>query len=101
MPTGAGFHSAYWMWPRDMAYGHRSGEIDIAEWYGVYPDVVSPTLHMRDLLSFDHPVNTWCPVPDAEEAFHTYAVEWQPQSFTFYYDGDPCLTVPGWDPAPA
>ena len=44
MPTGLGLQGAFWMWPRDMAYGHRSGEIDIAEWYGQSPDIVSPAL---------------------------------------------------------
>ena len=98
MPVGTGLHSAFWMWPRDMAYGASSGEIDIAEWYGSYPDFVSPTLHMIDSNGVDNPENTYCYVNDAEEEFHTYAVEWQPSGFTFYYDGTACMTVSSWEP---
>jgi beta-glucanase (GH16 family) len=99
MPAaGTGLQSALWMWPQDLAYGDRSGEIDIAEWYGVLPDYVSPTLHMHDALGVDHPYNNWCNVANASQAFHTYTVEWQPTSFTFLYDGVPCMTVSSWDP---
>ena len=42
LPEGPGLQPAIWMYPQDMAYGDRSGEIDIAESFGA-PDVVSPT----------------------------------------------------------
>jgi beta-glucanase (GH16 family) len=99
VPVGTGLQPAFWMWPRDMAYGDRSGEIDVAEWYGVYPDLVVPTLHMHDALGLDQTKTTYdCHISAVDKGFHTYAVEWKPISFTFLYDGEPCLTVSNWDP---
>ena len=98
-PIGTGHQSAFWMWPRDKVYGDRSGEIDVAEWYGVYPDLVVPTLHMHDALGLDHTRTIYnCRVAGVDRRFHTYRVDWQPSSFTFSYDGAPCLTVENWDP---
>jgi beta-glucanase (GH16 family) len=98
MATGTGLHSALWMWPKDMAYGNRSGEIDIAEAWGYYQDWASPAVHMKDANGVDHPKTTPCQVANMEEAFHTYTVEWQPASIVFSYDGVPCMTVSNWDP---
>jgi beta-glucanase (GH16 family) len=99
VPVGGGLQPAFWMWPNDMAYGDRSGEIDVAEWYGSYPDMVVPTLHMHNALGLDQTKTTYnCHVAGVDKGFHTYAVEWQPARFTFLYDGVPCMTVSGWDP---
>lgn len=97
LPRGAGFQSAIWMWPQDLAYGKRSGEIDIAESFGT-PDIISPHLHMRDAAGVDQAPGEYCRVANASGEFHTYAVEWLPSGFEFLYDGVPCMTLRSWDP---
>jgi beta-glucanase (GH16 family) len=99
LPAGEGFQPALWLYPQDLSYGDRSGEIDIAESFGV-PDVVSPHIHVHDAAGTDHPQGTDCHVDDASGDFHTYAVEWLPSSISFIYDGDTCFTVHDWNTGP-
>jgi beta-glucanase (GH16 family) len=99
LPAGTGFQPALWMYPQDLAYGDRSGEIDIAESFGA-TDVVSPHIHVHDATGTDHPQGGDCHVPDAAGTFHTYTVEWSPDAITFIYDGVPCTTIRKWDTGP-
>jgi beta-glucanase (GH16 family) len=97
-PGGLGIHSAWWMWPRDMVYGQMSGEIDIAEHYGSYPDIVSPFVHVKNLLGGEQGRGEYCEVADPEGEFHTYAVEWLPLGgMRFVYDGKTCMTFDNWN----
>jgi len=97
LPRGVGFQPALWMYPQDLAYGRRSGEIDIAESFGA-ADTVSPHIHMRDPAGIDHPRGANCHVADPSGSFHTYTVQWAPSSISFLYDGVPCMTVSHWRP---
>jgi beta-glucanase (GH16 family) len=99
LPEGTGFQPALWMYPHDLLYGDRSGEIDIAESFGA-PDIVSPHIHVRDVAGADHPQGADCHVADASGSFHTYAVEWLPASITFIYDGVPCTVIRNWQTGP-
>lgn len=101
-----GLHGAIWMWPESQRanYGQNSGEIDTAEhWTGTR--VVKPALHFRhppgwtssDGTTTDDWVTKKCAVSHPED-FHTYAVEWTKETFTFIYDNQICLTV-DWEPA--
>jgi beta-glucanase (GH16 family) len=97
-PRGAGFHSAWWMWPRDGVYGAASGEIDIAEHYGSVPTLVSAFVHIKN-GGTDRGKGTYCRVAFNERGFHRYAVEWLPLGgFKFIYDNRVCMTFDGWDP---
>ncbi|MDP3889730.1 glycoside hydrolase family 16 protein [Nocardioides sp.] len=92
-----GLHSALWMWPQERRYGDLSGEIDIAEFRTLGHDRVVPTVHYRDDGTDANKTNWWCYVENADQ-FHTYAVEWTPETMTFLYDGQVCL-VNRWSPA--
>jgi beta-glucanase (GH16 family) len=97
-PTGVGLHSAWWMWPKQSAYGQRSGEIDIAEHYGAYPNIVSPYMHIND-GGIERGKGAYCDVANAETGFHTYTVEWLPLGgFKFLYDGRSCMAFNNWNP---
>jgi beta-glucanase (GH16 family) len=99
LPEGSGFQSAFWLYPRDLAYENRSGEIDVAESFGARPDVVSPHIHLLDANGVDRGQGAYCDVSNSGGSFHTYAVEWlRSEGFRFVYDGVPCMTVSGWDP---
>lgn len=102
-----GLQGAIWMWPQSQRsnYGENSGEIDTAEhWTGT--DVVKPALHFKPKSGWSNAdgetnldyVTKDCRI-DRPGDFHTYVVEWNPQTITFIYDGEVCLRV-DWQPAP-
>lgn len=86
-----GLQSAIWTYPRTMSpHNAFSGtsEIDIAEAYSQWPDLIGPTVHNFLGGSTDH-----CEVPGWGAKFHTYTLEWTPQRATFIYDGVPCFSA--------
>jgi beta-glucanase (GH16 family) len=96
-----GLHSAMWLWPQDPAKrgGKPSaGEIDIGEFYSVYPDRVIPYIHYTPAAADPGVTNNNCLVADPS-AWHNYLLEWTPQTLTISYDGATCL-VDSWNPAP-
>jgi beta-glucanase (GH16 family) len=84
-----GLQGALWLYPRLSEATQRGGptEIDIAEAYSLYPNLVMPTVHTNGGGTHN------CSVPDYGAAFHTYAAEWTASVVTFYYDGVPCFRV--------
>jgi beta-glucanase (GH16 family) len=61
------------------------GEIDIMEYVGHDPRVVHANVHTR---GYNHARGNGrgsrLTVPDAEQEFHVYAVEWTPEKLEFY-----------------
>jgi beta-glucanase (GH16 family) len=95
-----GLQEAFWLWPDDpYKYGlwPRSGEIDFAEMYSNYNDRVIPYIHYAPDGVDWNVTNNYCLVEDLG-AFHTYAVEWTPETIKIIYDGKTCL-VDDWKPA--
>lgn len=98
-PKGTGFISSFWMWPRDMDYGKQSGEIDIAEHFGAYPQIVSPYVHIKHPEGGDRGRGAYCNVANPSGGFHTYTLEWLPLGgLKFSFDGVPCMIFSNWDP---
>jgi beta-glucanase (GH16 family) len=97
----AGFHSALWMWPQNAAaYGTSwpaSGELDIAEFRTGFPDRVIPYVHYNAAVPDPNATNPNCLVR-RPGTFHTYTMEWSPDTITVRYDGKVCL-VDRWQPA--
>ncbi|WP_173075646.1 family 16 glycosylhydrolase [Tenuifilum thalassicum] len=89
LPSGTGTWPAIWMLPTDWAYGNwpKSGEIDIMEYVGYDPGVVHGSIHTE---AYNHVLGTQktatFSVPDAEMAYHLYAVEWSEEKIDFYVD---------------
>jgi beta-glucanase (GH16 family) len=91
LPSGKGTWPAIWMLPTDWKYSDGSwpdnGEIDIMEHVGYDPGVVHGTIHTKD---FNHADGTQkgeqIKVPDAMDAFHTYAIEWTPKKIKWFVD---------------
>ncbi|MBB5867627.1 beta-glucanase (GH16 family) [Allocatelliglobosispora scoriae] len=89
LPRGQGIWPAFWMlgdnigsvgWP-------QSGEIDIMENVGFEPNIVHGTLHgpgYSGCCGLGQAYTNGAPLADA---FHTYAVDWAPDSITWYIDG--------------
>jgi beta-glucanase (GH16 family) len=97
LPGGAGFVPAFWMMPADDMYGWWpcSGEIDIMEHPTTQPSAIYGTAHARAYSSFmgTAPKSTSIQIPDAETAFHVYAVEWSAEQIDYYVDTTKYFTV--------
>jgi beta-glucanase (GH16 family) len=89
LPTGLGTWPAIWLLPTDWAYGGwpASGEIDVMEHVGYAADSVFGSVHTA---AYNHLKGTQktkgIVVPNAEQSFHVYAVEWTPDRIDFLVD---------------
>ncbi|RCW33926.1 family 16 glycosylhydrolase [Marinilabilia salmonicolor] len=89
VPGGRGIWPAIWMLPTDWEYGGwpESGEIDIMEHVGYDSDSIHTTVHTE---AFNHGIGTQkgkaTYVPDCEEAFYVYAIEWDEEKIDFFID---------------
>lgn len=95
LPSGTGTWPAIWMLPTDWEYGGwpQSGEIDIMEHVGYEPDSIYASAHTE---SYNHGIGTnkteSIYIPDAEEAFHTYILEWDEEEYRVYVDNQHYFT---------
>ena len=92
IPAGRGTWPAIWMLPDQNPYGNHSwpdnGEIDIMEHVGYDPNVVHASTHCKSYFFRTNNQKTGVTrLPDATTAFHTYAVEWTPETITADIDG--------------
>jgi beta-glucanase (GH16 family) len=90
--TLPGSQGALWLTPYKNTYGAwpLSGEIDIAEFYSLYPDRVVPYIHYK-LSSPDSTVtNTRCFVADPWN-FHIYSLVWSSGRLVISIDGATCV----------
>ncbi len=90
VPAGRGLWPAFWMlgsnfeevgWP-------DCGEIDIMEYVGREPDLILGTIHgpgYAGATSLSHWNRQDYEIADD---FHTYAVEWDEDQITWFYDGE-------------
>lgn len=89
VPPGAGLWPAFWMlgsnfktvgWP-------DCGEIDIMEYLGREPDLIFGTLHGPG-YSGALGLSKWNRQKyDIADDFHTYAIEWEKDQVSWFYDG--------------
>lgn len=86
-----GVHAALWLWPRTLAYGaDNTGELDLAEYFSLYPDRAIPFVHYQAATTDGTWTNNACLLADPS-AFHTYTMDWSPGRVRVSYDGVPCL----------
>ncbi|MDD3478459.1 MAG: glycoside hydrolase family 16 protein, partial [Candidatus Izemoplasmatales bacterium] len=107
LPAGRGTWPAFWMMPASSKYGGwpDSGEIDIMEHVGYDMNVVHGTIHTdrfngsngrggsTSILLTEGLVTSI----DVANEFHTYGIEWDETSITWFYDGLAFASV-GYDP---
>ncbi|GAB3363423.1 family 16 glycosylhydrolase [Micromonospora halotolerans] len=91
IPRGQGIWPAFWMLGNDIATNPwpNSGEIDIMENIGREPSTVHGSLHGPG-YSGGNPLTGQTSLPGGQalaDAFHTYTVDWAPDSITWYLDG--------------
>lgn len=96
LPGSNGFVPAFWLLPEDERYGWwpASGEIDIMEHPTNEITTIYGTIHSEAYNSFtgSGPRGGTIDIPDAESAFHLYAVEWTPDKIDFYVDNQKYYT---------
>ncbi|MBR5722762.1 MAG: family 16 glycosylhydrolase [Oscillospiraceae bacterium] len=98
--SGKSLWPAIWMLPEEDAYGGwaASGEIDIMEGWGSKPDKICGTIHFGG----SWPDNQYLtkeyqfPAGTSAEDWHVYAVEWNPDSISWYVDGQLYSTQTEW-----
>jgi len=89
LPAGAGLWPAFWMIPKNDSF---SSELDVLEQLGNDPKTIYATAH--DWAGGDAQTGQKVlSVPDASAGFHTYGVDWEPDTTTFYEDGKPTGSV--------
>lgn len=90
LPSSNGFVPAFWLLPEDERFGWwpASGEIDIMEHPTNEVNKIYGTVHTSAYNSFtgSGPRGGTVVIPDAESAFHLYAVEWTPEKIDFFVD---------------
>ena len=91
VPDTPGFVPAFWMLPADNMYGWwpSSGEIDIMEHPTNEITNIYGTVHTEKYNLFSGaspPRGGVTEIPDAETAFHLYAIEWSPDKIDFFVD---------------
>lgn len=91
VPAGTGTWPAFWMLGDNIAVNPwpASGEIDVMEHVGTEPAVVKGSMHgpgfsATDSLNRDVRLRGG---GDFADDFHTFAVDWTPDSVTWYLDG--------------
>ncbi len=72
--------SAFWLMPESGAW---PPELDIAEVTGGSPTTLVTSTHSAT-AGVENP---WTNIPNASTGFHTYAVDWEPNTITWYFDG--------------
>lgn len=88
-----GLHSAIWLWHSAAQSSDAKAEIDTVERRSSQPNRAVPAVHYTGEETDPNAVNYHCRPPfiDDLENFHTYAVEWTPDTIRFIYDGKLCL----------
>jgi len=81
LPTGRGLWPAFWMLPTDEVYGGwpRSGEIDIVELIGDKPHEIHGSMHFGKVWPNNSNLHESYHLNEGtfNDAFHTFAVEWE------------------------
>ncbi|MEU2022175.1 lectin [Streptomyces sp. NPDC016469] len=92
IPRGQGMWPAFWMLGSDIGQvgWPNSGEIDVMENVGFEPSTVHGTLHGPG-YSGSGGIGAGYTLPNGQafaDAFHTFAVDWAPDSITWSVDGN-------------
>jgi beta-glucanase (GH16 family) len=87
LPAGDGMWPAIWLLPSSLDW---PPEIDIMEMLGSDPTMIYASTHSgANNDSSTLPVY----VGDTTQAFHTYGLDWEPNTITWYFDGNAIRTV--------
>lgn len=89
LPAGKGLWPAFWLLPKDNTW---PPELDVMEMLGDRPSRLYATAHTKiggPNVGTSHVID----IADGT-AFHTYGVDWTPETLTWYYDGQRVASEP-------
>ncbi len=81
---GQGMWSAFWALPADLTW---PPEVDAFEILGATPSIFYMTYHYAGANGSDVGDGTQWTGPDFSDGWHTFGLDWEPGSFTWYVDG--------------
>lgn len=84
VPSGQGFWPAFWTLPANLNW---PPEIDVFEILGNTPTVINMHYHYPNGSGGDGDTGATWTGPNFSDGWHTYAVDWEPGSLTWYVDG--------------
>jgi beta-glucanase (GH16 family) len=85
LPAGEGLLPAFWLLPADGTHA----ELDVMEIPGRTPAMLHTSVHSFASGNPDPDTTTNSTIiPDASAGFHTYGVDWQADTITWYFDGE-------------
>lgn len=89
LPQGQGVWPAFWMLPTESVYGiwPRSGEMDIVEMIGKKTGQAVGTVHTGMPYDYNSGYYDLPPGQVFADTFHVFAMEWEPDSITWFVDG--------------
>ena len=87
LPAGQGMWPAFWLLP---ANGSWPPELDVMEELGQDPTTLYTTTHSQ--VAATNSVGTT--VSNMSTGFNTYGVDWEPNTITYYFNGNAIATVP-------
>lgn len=87
LPAGAGLWPAFWLLPTD---NKGMSELDVMEQHGSDPTVTYQTAISVGLGTM---VQTVTHGADTSTGFHTYGVDWEQDTLTYYFDGVAISTI--------
>ncbi len=88
LPAGQGMWPAFWLLPADHQW---PPEIDVVEMLGNQINTDYTTVHSNYLSGGQSGQGN--PVANTTTGYHTYAVDWEPNTITFYFDGQQVYQV--------
>ena len=86
LPAGAGMWPAFWLLPLN----HDGTEIDSPEVLGNDPNTIYLSAHSTPANYTTLAVQG----PNTSTGFHTYGVDWEPTTITYYLDGNDVGSIP-------
>ena len=84
VPAGQGLWVDFWLLPEN---GSWPPELDVMEINGGNPTSLNTGIH-TDSTGQVTAVGTGTPIPNASTGFNTYTVDWEPNTITWYFDGN-------------
>ncbi len=91
LPAGQGLWPTFWLLPEDNSW---PPELDVMEMIGNQPNRLVTSIHSQDPIgggreiSPNHfAIGAGTYEPGMTTGFHTYGVDWEPNTITWYFDG--------------
>ena len=96
LPAGQGLWPSFWLLPENNSW---PPELDVMEMMGSDPTTLATTVHSTvsgtsKLSATHYDTSAGTSVANMTTGFHTYGVDWEPDTITWYFDGQEVFQAP-------